>query len=59
MSTKEDWVEVVGHIKSIIVNYDHVNDDPHKTLSEINDVLDSAFGDMESCKSRNTAQTEG
>jgi hypothetical protein len=49
MSTKEDWVEVVGHIKSIIVNYDHVNDDPHKTLSD----------DMESCKLRITAQAEG
>ena len=42
----EQWEAIAGHIKHLICMYDHVNDDPNKVLSDINNVLDDAFGHM-------------
>jgi hypothetical protein len=43
----EQWEIIAGHIKHIICMYDHVNDDPNKVISDINNVLDDAFGHMQ------------
>ena len=43
----ENWENIAGHIKHLICMYDHVNDDPNKIISDINNVLDDAFGDMD------------
>ena len=40
---KEEWIAVCGYIKSMIGDYDHVNDDPLKLISGIIDILDAAF----------------
>ena len=43
-----DWEEIAGYIKGLITDSDHVNDSPYKLISDINNVLDNAFGDMNS-----------
>ena len=42
----EDWENIAGHIKHLICMYDHVNDDPNNVISNINNILDDAFGHM-------------
>ena len=41
-----NWEEIAGHIKSLITDFDHVDDSPYQLISGINNVLDDAFGDM-------------
>jgi len=46
-SNCENWEDVAGYIKDLISDHDHVGDSPYKTISDINNILDTAFGDMD------------
>ena len=42
-----NWEEIAGYIKGLINDHDHVGASPYKLISDINNVLDDAFGDMD------------
>ena len=46
----EEWQDLACYIKDLILEFDHVNDDPIKVLSNIDNIIDTAFGDMDAAK---------